>query len=167
MPELHAKGVSVTFTPVYNGRFLFVRRKQDDPVLGGYWCFPGGKVHVGETLAGTLVRELQEETGLEPTGRAFFVDSYLLGERVGVHFAVEVTHDDVILSELEDHAWVASAEELAAFAPRIDGIDTHLHYIQDHLRLASNPGLEELAWRPLEQFDLIAHRFRNKNNVIA
>jgi 8-oxo-dGTP diphosphatase len=167
MAETHAKGVTVTFTPVHDGRFLFVRRRQDDPVLGGYWCFPGGKVHVGETLAGALIRELQEETALVPTGRAFFVDSYLLGERVGVHFAVEVTHDKVLLDELEDHAWVESAEELATFAPRIDGIDTHLHYIQDHLRLAKNPEFEALAWRPLEQFDLVAHRFRNKDNAIV
>lgn len=85
-----AKGISVTVTPIFDGRFLFVQRNASDAVLGGYWCFPGGKVHVGETLAAAVRRELAEETGLTPTGRAFFVDSYLLGDRVGAHFAVEV-----------------------------------------------------------------------------
>ena len=160
MAESHAKGITVTFTPVHNGRFLFVQRQKDDPVLGGYWCFPGGKVHVGETLAGALVRELKEETNLDPTGRVFFVDSYLLGERVGAHFAIEVTHDNVVLQELESHAWVRSVDELLAFSPRIPGIENHLYYVQDHLAAAA--GNEDICWRPLTQFDLIEQRFIHK-----
>lgn len=154
MADTHAKGVTVTFTPVLNGRFLFVQRQKDDPVLGGYWCFPGGKVHVGETLASALVRELKEETNLEPTGRAFFVDSYLLDERVGAHFAVEVTHDDVVLQELESHAWVDSVDDLLAFSPRIPGIENHLYYIQNHLDTAG-----DLSWRTLGQFDLQGKKY--------
>jgi len=171
MSEVHAKGVSVTFTPVYKDKFLFVQRQKDDPILGGYWCFPGGKVHVGETLAGAIARECEEETGLQLSGRAFFVDSYLLGERVGAHFAVEVTDDAVTLHELESHAWVKTVRELEAFTPRIPGIDTHLHYILTHLghmrhlhgRLKpdAHERLHQLAWQPLEQFDLLAPRFLN------
>jgi 8-oxo-dGTP diphosphatase len=157
MVETHAKGVTVTFTPVFNGNFLFVRREKDDPVLGGYWCFPGGKVHVGETVVGALVRELKEETGLDPTGRAFFVDSYLLGERVGVHFAVEVAHDNITLQELDSHKWVTSTKDLSQFLPRIPGIENHLHYIEE--RLAAAP---ETAWQALEQFDLVKKRFKSE-----
>jgi 8-oxo-dGTP diphosphatase len=156
MIEVHAKGVTVTFTPVFNSKFLFVQRQKDDPILGGYWGFPGGKVHVGETLIGALIRELQEETGLDPTGRAFFVDSYLLGERVGVHFAVEVAHDSVTLQELDAHAWVVSLEDLLQFTPRIAGIENHLHYIKDRLKAAPRT-----AWQELEQFDLIRERFKH------
>jgi 8-oxo-dGTP pyrophosphatase MutT (NUDIX family) len=164
MNETHATGITVTFTPIFNNKFLFVQRKLDDPILAGYWCFPGGRVHVGETLAGALVRELQEETALTPTGRAFFVDSYVLGDRVGAHFAVEVTDDAVTLAELENHTWVSSVKELAGFSPRIDGIDTHLHYIQQHLLDAGDH--DSLVWQPLEQFDLVSKRFRNIDNVV-
>lgn len=160
MNEKPASGVTVTFTPVFEGKFLFVRRALDDPILAGYWCFPGGKVHAGETLAGALVRECLEETGLPPTGRVFFVDSYLLGERVGAHFAVEVSHGDVNLQELHEHAWVAHPGELKQFEPRIPGIENHLHYIHAHLKRAKDH--PELAWHHLDQYDLVSKRFINK-----
>lgn len=159
MSEVHAKGVTVTFTPVYNDKFLFVRRHVDDPVLGGYWGFPGGKVHVGETLATAVIRECREETSLEPTGRAFFVDSYLLGDRVGAHFAVEVTHDQVALSELDQHAWVETVEELNQFSPKIPGIASHLYFILNHLERFASSNAHDLGWQDLTQFDLIDQRF--------
>lgn len=168
MAEEHAKGVTVTFTPVYKGRFLFVQRQLNDEILGGYWCFPGGKVHVGETLAGALVRELEEETGLSPTGRAFFVDSYLLGDRVGAHFAVEVTHDNVTLQELNAHAWVATAKDLLNFTPRVAGIENHLHHITARLKAlrelaqltpAYRDALHQIGWQRLEDYDLVKRRF--------
>ncbi len=159
MRERHAKGITVTFTPVYKDSFLFVRRHLDDPVLGGYWCFPGGKVHVGETLATALVRECQEETSLQPTGRAFFVDSYLLGDRVGAHFALEVASNQVTLAELDQHAWVSSLSELDKFTPKIPGIASHLHYIINHLQRFAEANVHDLGWHDLEQFDLINQRF--------
>lgn len=165
MSEVHAKGVTVTFTPIYKDKFLFVRRHQHDPVLGGYWGFPGGKVHVGETLATALIRECREETSLEPTGRAFFVDSYLLGDRVGAHFAVEVSHDRVTLDELDQHAWVKSVKELEQFTPKIPGIASHLHFILNHLKRFADVDAHDLSWQTLEQFDLINQRFfENQTN---
>ncbi len=157
MNEAYASGISITFTPVYKGRFLFVQRQLDDDILPGYWCFPGGKVHIGETLAVAMKRECLEETALQPTGRTFFVDSYLLDDRVGAHFALEVASDDVILDELENYAWVDTIEHLQPYAPRIPGIDTHLHYIIKRLHEAS-----ELAWQDLDEYDLVKERFLNK-----
>lgn len=156
-----AKGASVTFTPVYQGRFLFVQRHANDDVLPAHWCFPGGKIEVGETVATAIERECLEETALKLAGRAFFVDSYLIGPRFGLHFAVEVTSDHVTLDpDLQDFAWVNTVADLAKFTPRIPGIDTHLHYITTQLdRFKSDP---DLAWTPLTQFDLVEHRFLNK-----
>ena len=159
MEAATAKGATVTFTPVYQDRFLFVQRHANDDVLPGYWCFPGGKVEVGETLADTIRREMLEEVGLQPAGRAFFVDSYLLGTRFGMHFGVEVSSDQVKLGEdLQDFKWVRSTGELAAFSPRIPGIDNHLHYTLTHLGRYEP---SHLAWTPLEQYDLVKHRFLN------
>jgi len=43
-----------------NGRFLVGRRLKDTH-LAGYWEFPGGKVHDGETHEEALRREITEE----------------------------------------------------------------------------------------------------------
>src|SRR5438094_906042 len=49
---------------VRDGRVLICRRRDDDPVLGGYWEFPGGKLEPGETIEQCLVRELEEEVSI-------------------------------------------------------------------------------------------------------
>jgi len=81
----------------------------------------------------------------------------LLGERVGVHFAVEVASGEVKLAELQDYAWVDHHTQRAQYSPRIPGIDNHLFYIQNQLEQ-----LGDAAWRPLEQYDLLAKRFHNQ-----
>jgi len=43
-----------------DGAFLLTRRL-DGTHLAGHWEFPGGKLHVGETLAACLAREIREE----------------------------------------------------------------------------------------------------------
>ncbi len=45
------------------GRLLACRRPEGKH-LGGKWEFPGGKVEDGESPAGALVRELEEELGV-------------------------------------------------------------------------------------------------------
>jgi ADP-ribose pyrophosphatase YjhB (NUDIX family) len=48
---------------VREGRALLIRRGKE-PLLGR-WTVPGGTVELGETLEEALVREMEEETGLE------------------------------------------------------------------------------------------------------
>jgi 8-oxo-dGTP diphosphatase len=52
-----------------DGRFLLGRRAQGS-FYPGYWEFPGGKVEPGESPAGALSRELDEELGLR-VGRLY------------------------------------------------------------------------------------------------
>ena len=47
-----------------DGRVLLAKRPPGRP-LAGLWEFPGGKVEPGETPEAALVRELQEELGIE------------------------------------------------------------------------------------------------------
>src|SRR5437879_11800898 len=47
-----------------DGRVLIAQRPAGKP-MAGLWEFPGGKVDPGETPEEALVRELQEELGIE------------------------------------------------------------------------------------------------------
>ena len=47
-----------------DGAFLLARRPVGK-VYAGWWEFPGGKVHEGETPEAALIRELKEELGID------------------------------------------------------------------------------------------------------
>jgi len=47
-----------------DGRVLLAQRPEGKP-MAGLWEFPGGKVEVGETPEAALIRELQEELGID------------------------------------------------------------------------------------------------------
>jgi len=47
----------------HNGSYLIRQRPTGGP-LAGFWEFPGGKVHAGETPEAAALRECAEETGL-------------------------------------------------------------------------------------------------------
>jgi len=47
-----------------DGRVLITERPEGK-ALAGLWEFPGGKVEIGETPEQTVVRELEEELGIE------------------------------------------------------------------------------------------------------
>jgi ADP-ribose pyrophosphatase YjhB (NUDIX family) len=73
--------VRVTGVVIEDGRILLL---DQDTGSGRSWSLPGGKVEDGESLAGTLVREMREETGLEvEPGRLLYVCDHLPGD--GTH----------------------------------------------------------------------------------
>ncbi len=47
-----------------DGRVLLAKRPDDKP-MAGLWEFPGGKINAGETPEDALVRELNEELGID------------------------------------------------------------------------------------------------------
>lgn len=47
-----------------DNRVLLTQRPAGKP-MAGLWEFPGGKIHAGETPEAALIRELQEELGID------------------------------------------------------------------------------------------------------
>jgi 8-oxo-dGTP diphosphatase len=61
-----------------SGGTLLVAQRERPTELAGLWELPGGKVAAGESDAAALVRELEEELGVEVT----------VGERLGCDLAL-------------------------------------------------------------------------------
>jgi 8-oxo-dGTP diphosphatase len=70
-----------------NGRFLVTRRLTGTH-LAGYWEFPGGKVHPGETHEAALQREMLEEldTGISAPEKIFHASHVYADRDVELHF---------------------------------------------------------------------------------
>lgn len=67
-----------------NGLFLSAERPAGKD-YAGWWEFPGGKVEQGESLPDALIRELQEELGITPTGYDFWIEKIVEYPEYAVH----------------------------------------------------------------------------------
>ena len=104
-----------------NGKFLIARRLKDTH-LAGFWEFPGGKVHQGETQEAALQREISEELDTAITkAREIFHTAHSYSERiVELHFyRAEVAGEPrpVLGQELR---WIARDEFAALEFPPAD-----------------------------------------------
>ena len=81
--------VGVGGVAILDGRVVLIRRGK--PPLEGRWSVPGGTVELGETLEQALVREMEEETGLqvEPDGLLAVFDRVAWDRgRVQYHYVI-------------------------------------------------------------------------------
>ncbi len=51
---------------------VFITKRPDHVHKGGFWEFPGGKVEAGESVEQAIIRELNEEIGIEVTAQQRF-----------------------------------------------------------------------------------------------
>ena len=112
------------------GRFLVTRRLHGTH-LGGYWEFPGGKVHQGETHEAALEREIAEELNAGISNlQKIFQTAHTYPERtVELHFfRGELTRDPqpVLGQEIR---WIARDEFISLSFPPADAelIDGLMH----------------------------------------
>jgi 8-oxo-dGTP diphosphatase len=100
----------------YKGKILILREssKYTDGANSGKYDVVGGRIKPGQRFDESLLREINEETGLEvKIGRPFFVGEWrpvVKGEPwqvVGTFFECEARSDKVILSEDHDaYEWI-------------------------------------------------------------
>jgi len=120
--------VCVGAIAIDDGRLLLVRRR-NEPGLGS-WSVPGGRVEAGETVQEAVVRELEEETGIEG------VVTGLVGvaERIGDdhHFVILDYAVEVLApappsagSDAAEARWVPLAD--VAELDLVDGLAEFLH----------------------------------------
>jgi len=92
-----------------DGLVLIAQRREKD-MLGGLWEFPGGKQETGETIQQCIVRELEEELGIQVTIGGFLATV----KHAYSHFTMEMhTYFATIESgqprplHCQDFRWVA------------------------------------------------------------
>jgi A/G-specific adenine glycosylase len=104
--------VSAAILPRKDGHVLVARRELDD-FLGGLWEFPGGKREEGEDLAECLVREMQEELGIEvEVGEELLVHRHAYTHyRVTIHaFRCSLLAGEPRCLECADFRWVRPSD---------------------------------------------------------
>ena len=96
-----------------DGRVLLTQRPEGK-AMAGLWEFPGGKVHEGETPEQALVRELQEELGIDTRTSclaplAFASHAYADFHLLMPLFACRVWQGEIAPQEGQATAWVRPA----------------------------------------------------------
>lgn len=101
---------------IRDGRVLIVRRGPGER-LAGYWEFPGGKIHTGETPQACIERELEEELGVRATAGEIFAVSehrYDHGTVRLIAICTEIEAGEITLSVHDEAQWVP-VDELDAY----------------------------------------------------
>ncbi len=108
--------VPVTAAIEKRGKFLLVKRSDQEPNFPGKWMFPGGKVEIGEDALQGLLREIKEETGIEIEDKIALLRTYYFtrsdgGNALGFNIVAQWKAGEVVLGDgLVNHAWILPEE---------------------------------------------------------
>lgn len=124
--------ISVTAIIEYQGRFLFIKRRDDVSNFPRKRVFPWGKVELWEDVIQALSRELQEETGLEIADNYTLLSSYQFtreedqSSSIGLVFLVHALNDEVVFDEesFSEYEWILP-EEIMDY-DTIYGMEAHV-----------------------------------------
>lgn len=107
-----------------DGRVLVQKRPQTGP-MAGLWEFPGGKIEQGETPEQALVRELQEELGID-THESCLAPAAFASEPLGdkhlllLLFACRKWHGTAQALQADALKWVRPVDLFALDMPPAD-----------------------------------------------
>ena len=97
-----------------SSRVLVCQRKAGG-FMGGYWEFPGGKVHADELPQQALIRELKEELGLETASMclspfSFTTAAYDAWRVIVLLYVLRQWSGDICLHVHDDAKWLRSTQ---------------------------------------------------------
>ncbi len=113
--------IPVTAAIIQKDNKILIAKRASDKHLAGYWEFPGGKIEDEETDELCLVRELQEEMGIEVAVKGFFMENthqYKEKRVLLKAYFCEIIKGDIVLNDHDEYAWINKNEfENYHFAP--------------------------------------------------
>jgi len=149
LPEGEGKAIEVAAGILTDaqGRVLLMQRLPGKH-LAGLWEFPGGKVEHRETVAQALVRELEEELGVDVLGSTPLISIpwHYAEKSVRLH-ALRVTAWNGAPHAREGHPlrWVAARDMDAAEMPAADAPILAALRLPPYYAISSSAGIANLA----------------------
>ncbi len=116
--------VAVKGVIIRDGKWLIIKRSDSDDIGAGTWETPGGRVDFGECPEEALVREIQEEVGLDATVDGILYASSFMSnpfrQVIIIHYRCAVPQGNVSLSdEHSDYLWATKEELVQRLPPTI------------------------------------------------
>ena len=113
MADKHTEGCGALVYAKNTNRYLFLLRNKQRQQ--GHWGIPGGKIESGETVIQGLVREIQEEIGVDYSKKKFIpLETFTADNEKFVYYTFLVTVDKefvpVLNSEHRGYCWVELAD---------------------------------------------------------
>jgi len=126
---------------VFCSGFLLITQRNASDHLGGYWEFPGGKRHEGETYEQCLQRELREELGIEVqvVDRLTAINYAYPEKEVHLEFFRCLWQSGIPKAiECQDFAWIKAADLPSYSFPPADAQLLHMLCHKDGIWLNLN-----------------------------
>ncbi len=116
-----SKPLEVVVAVIRRENLYLVSQRRPSDSFGGFWEFPGGKLHSGEAFETGLAREIQEELGIEITvgGKCMVIEHRTPERTIRLHcFDCQWSRGEPQALECADWRWVRAEElETLRFPP--------------------------------------------------
>ena len=104
---------------------VFIAQRPEGKSMAGLWEFPGGKVESGETPEFALMRELEEELGIETRPTCYHPIAFASHTYDDFHlrmplFALRKWNGEPTLKEHKDSVWVRPMDMMSYPMPAAD-----------------------------------------------